>query len=99
MKDREVWHAAIHAIAKSWTWLSEWTTTKIEKEEVKLYLLINDIILYIENSKKAIKNKPTKLFESLDEFSKVILTCVVETTRLVHAKEQNCSFTSYSEIN
>ena len=23
--DREAWHTAIHAVAKSWTWLSDWT--------------------------------------------------------------------------
>ena len=23
--DREVWYAAIHGVAKSWTWLSDWT--------------------------------------------------------------------------
>ena len=23
--DREAWHAAIHGISKSWTWLSDWT--------------------------------------------------------------------------
>ena len=23
--DREAWHAAIHGVAKSWTWLSHWT--------------------------------------------------------------------------
>ena len=28
-KDREAWHAVVHGIAKSWTWLSDWTTTKI----------------------------------------------------------------------
>ena len=27
VKDREVWHAAVHGVAKSWTWLSDWTTT------------------------------------------------------------------------
>jgi len=26
VKDREVWHAAVHGVAKSWTWLSNWTT-------------------------------------------------------------------------
>ena len=25
VKDREAWHAAVHGVAKSWTWLSDWT--------------------------------------------------------------------------
>ena len=28
VKDRKAWHAAVHGIVKSWTWLSGWTTTK-----------------------------------------------------------------------
>ena len=28
IKDREVWHAAVHGVAKSQTWLSDWTTIK-----------------------------------------------------------------------
>ena len=27
VKDRETWHAAVHGLAKSWTRLSNWTTT------------------------------------------------------------------------
>ena len=27
VKDREAWCAAVHEVAKSWTWLSDWTTT------------------------------------------------------------------------
>ena len=27
VKDREAWCAAVHRVAKSWTWLSNWTTT------------------------------------------------------------------------
>ena len=27
--DRDAWHAAIHGVAKSWTWLSNWTERKI----------------------------------------------------------------------
>ena len=27
VKDREAWHAAVHGVAKSWTWLSNWTKT------------------------------------------------------------------------
>ena len=26
VKGREAWHAAVHGIAKSWTWLSDWAT-------------------------------------------------------------------------
>ena len=26
VEDREAWLAAVHGVAKSWTWLSEWTT-------------------------------------------------------------------------
>ena len=26
VKDREAWHAAVHGVAKSWTWPSDWTT-------------------------------------------------------------------------
>ena len=29
LKDREAWHAAVHGVAKSWIWLSGWTTTTI----------------------------------------------------------------------
>ena len=27
--DREAWHAAVHGVIKSWTWLSDWTELKI----------------------------------------------------------------------
>ena len=27
VKDREAWYAAVRGVAKSWTWLSDWTTT------------------------------------------------------------------------
>ena len=27
VKDREDWHAAVHRVAKSWTWLSDWKAT------------------------------------------------------------------------
>ena len=26
-KDREAWRAAVHGVAKGWTWLCDWTTT------------------------------------------------------------------------
>ena len=32
VKDREAWPASIHGVAKSWTLLSDWTTTKGKKK-------------------------------------------------------------------
>ena len=29
VKDREAWHAAVYGVAKSQTWLSDWTTLNI----------------------------------------------------------------------
>ena len=29
VKDRKAWHAAVHEVTKSQTWLSEWTTTNL----------------------------------------------------------------------
>ena len=28
VNDRKAWHAVVHGVAKSWTWLGDWTTTK-----------------------------------------------------------------------
>ena len=29
VRDREAWSAAVHGVTKSWTWLSDWTTTTV----------------------------------------------------------------------
>ena len=36
VKDREVWCAAVHEVAKSWTWLSDWTTHLFARAAVKV---------------------------------------------------------------
>ena len=42
MKDREVWHAAVHGVTKSQTQLSDWTKTK-----KKIYIYIVYAYIYI----------------------------------------------------
>ena len=39
--DREAWHAAVHGIAKSWTWLSNWTELNnvLSEREIKKIIL------------------------------------------------------------
>ena len=32
VKDRDFWHAAVHGVTKSWTWLSVWTTRRRRNE-------------------------------------------------------------------
>ena len=43
--DRESWHAAVHWVAKSWTWLSNWTDTDTDNCLISLYqfLLYNKV--------------------------------------------------------
>ena len=36
VKDREAWHAAVHGVSKSWTWLSNWTTTTTTRGWVRV---------------------------------------------------------------
>ena len=40
LKDREVWHAAIHVVARNWTWLSDWTTATNALWEVRKNCLL-----------------------------------------------------------
>ena len=35
VKDREAWCAAVHGVTKSWTGLSNWTTTKEKNKNIK----------------------------------------------------------------
>ena len=36
VKNMEVWPAAVHDVAKSWTWLSNWTTTTVHRQVLNL---------------------------------------------------------------
>ena len=36
--DREAWHAAVHGVTKSWTWLSDWTGTKYKMYTVTQFV-------------------------------------------------------------
>ena len=29
--DRETWHAAVHGVTKSWTWLGDWIELKLNQ--------------------------------------------------------------------
>ena len=71
VKDREAWHAAVHGVAKSWTWLSDWTTLRCDR--VRWYFeqmvygypfgkLRSNLETYVEKSKlNAHLTSPTKI--------------------------------------
>ena len=46
--DREAWHAAVHGVAKSWTWLSDWTERNWLRG--KVFIFRNEI-LHLQNQK------------------------------------------------
>ena len=46
--DREGWRAAIHGVAKSWTWLSDWTEMTELKQD-STYNLIKMCFLHLYN--------------------------------------------------
>ena len=56
--DREAWCAAVHGITKSWTWLSDWTTTifinmdLLFQETIAQELKNNNCIVYFRNIEK-----------------------------------------------
>ena len=44
--DREAWRAAIHGVAKSWTWLSDWTKLKVYRKNTCIILLLVTVEQY-----------------------------------------------------
>ena len=53
VKDREAWHATVHGVAKSWTWISDWTKT-IRLSSLGHYIrsLESQELTFIQNSVK-----------------------------------------------
>ena len=39
--DREAWHAVVHGVTKSWTWLSDWTELMVKKKEFYFIFSLN----------------------------------------------------------
>ena len=47
VKDREAWRAAVHGVTKSWTWLSDWTTSCTICQAVALINLFRIFTFYM----------------------------------------------------
>ena len=58
--DREAWHAAVHGVAKSWTWLSDWTELNTEGEtEGREHLQQGGPKKHEQKNSKAIRKRVT----------------------------------------
>ena len=47
--DREAWRSAVHGVAKSWTWLSDWTETVHSSPRRIFFVVMNnksDLLIY-----------------------------------------------------
>ena len=45
--DREAWHAVVHGVEKSWTWLKDWTELNFDSNIQKLWISLN--LLYFDS--------------------------------------------------
>ena len=52
--DREAWHAAVHGVAKSWTWLSNWAELNWTDDRNQLHDIVKQ---FSSNSKVNLKNE------------------------------------------
>ena len=48
--DREAWRATVHGVAKSWTWLSDWTELNDEQYWVSFHLPIGHLHVLFNHS-------------------------------------------------
>ena len=67
VKDREAWHAAVHGVAKSWTWLSDWTELRCFRGPLENSRLARGQIIFIRIWSLGSLSKIPKCFKILDQ--------------------------------
>ena len=75
--DREAWHAEVHGVTKSWTWLSDWTeliaatgsdsSDESETIQPKIFLKGFTILERVENILDSLEEVKTNINKSLEE--------------------------------
>ena len=85
--DREAWHAAVHGVAKSWTWLSDWTEQT--RNMPSLFYTHAHVAIWKEKGLMDAKNSPIKYGAGICHLTEVAqnskLVAVIHCPR--HQKE------------
>ena len=66
--DRESWHAVIHGIAKSWTWVSDWTElnwSDLTQVLIKLILMPVNYVWYLGTQLNLVTKEPIQFLFSM----------------------------------
>ena len=89
VKDREAWRAAVHGVAKSWTWLSNWTARLFTSEEFNPRSWFKTHV---------ISPLPLKLWPCLFSMNQVRLYCLREISSYL-CLLRSCSFWNFSTLS
>ena len=73
--DREAWRAAVHGVAKSWTWLSDWTEPRLWNKAMHLIALLLSIGIATWN------NSWVKIFISSWDYVCIWTQCIGQGLR------------------
>ena len=71
VKDRKAWRAIVHGVAKSWTWLSDRTTTK----QVTLTAFTMLCLVYSSHSVKSYSDSPSTFQAAAAATAKSLQSC------------------------
>ena len=89
VKYREAWRAAVHGVAKSWTWLSNWTARLFTSEEFNPRSWFKTHV---------ISPLPLKLWPCLFSMNQVRLYCLREISSYL-CLLRSCSFWNFSTLS
>ena len=59
--DKEAWCAAVHGMAKSWTWLSDWTELRTRNQKVTVAIVYRETVFFNQENLAYVYNLHGKL--------------------------------------
>ena len=72
VKDREAWHATVHGVERSWTWLNDWTTTASYSIDLCFYYCASIILFWWLQFCNVVWSQGAWFFQLLFSFSRFL---------------------------